>query len=154
MDIWGGKMILIKCNNKKCSKKFSKEDIETLKVDVKKIGKKCPICKAKKLTWNITEKSARKRWYGYLNADKLNIEYLVLLIIDEFDDNSIEVEIPLLQLVFSTDNMLTVHGMASKAIHDYLEQNFGKTYATDHQFVTSAFCEETDSVKYKVPVWW
>jgi hypothetical protein len=112
-----------------------------------------PDLREKKLTWNITDRFARKRWYGYLNQDKSTVEYLVLLIIDEFDDKSIDVEIPLLKLFFTTSNYLDAMQTATKSIDEYLMQHHKKSYDNNQQFITAAYCETTEPCKRNVPVW-
>ena len=146
-------MILVKCTNDKCGKKFTEDDVATLRDSGIKIDKKCPTCK-KKLTWNVTDRYARKRWYGYLSQDKSIVECLILVIFDAFDNKSIDAEIPLLALQFTSDNLLTAHKTASKEIEDYLINRYKKHFVNDQQFITPAFHKETVSVKHSVPVWW
>ena len=147
-------MIFCKCTNKMCGKKLTEDDFKKLQAkNIKKKVKTCPVCK-KKLTFNITEKSQRKRWYGYMNTNKLTVEHLVLVILDEFDDESIDVEIPCLNLFFSTNGHLSVLNIANKEIDDYLKKTYGKSYGNEQQFTTIAFCEETVPIKHQVPVWW
>jgi len=146
-------MILSKCTNSRCGKKFTEQDIAVLKNEGKKISQICPYCDFK-LTFNITEKLERKKWYGYLNPDKTIVEHLVLVVIDQFEDNSTEVEIPLLNLHLTESDRLSGLQSAAKAVNEYLMNQYGLSYGNDHQFVTVAFQDETDSIKNKVPVWW
>ena len=146
-------MIQVKCTNDKCGKKFTKDDVATLRDSGSKIDKKCPTCK-KKLTWNVTDRYARKRWYGYLSQDKAMVEYLVVVIFDEFDDKRIDVEIPLLALQFTSDNLLTAHKTVNKEIEGFLMNRYKKQFDNDQQFITPAFHEETVSMKNSVSVWW
>ena len=146
-------MIQVKCTNNKCGKKFTEDDVATLRAKGTKNDKKCLACK-KKLTWNITDRYSRKRWYGYLNQDKSKVEYLVLVIFDEFDNKSIDVEIPLLALQFTTDSLQSAHKNTSEAIEDFLTKSYKKHFDNDQQFITPAFHEETVSIKHSVPVWW
>jgi hypothetical protein len=97
---------------------------------------------------------ARKRWYGYLSQDKAMVEYLVLVIFDEFDDKRIDVEIPLLALQFTSDNLLTAHKTVNKEIEGFLMNRYKKHFDNDQQFITPAFHEETVSMKNSVSVWW
>lgn len=146
-------MILSKCSRGECGKKFTEEDIASLKNEGKKISQNCPYCDSK-LTSNNTEKHERKKWYGYLSPDKRIVEHLVLVIIDQFEDYSTEVEIPLLKIHLSQSDRLSALRAAGEAIYDYLIQEYGISYENDHQFMSVAFQDETDSVKHQVPTWW
>jgi hypothetical protein len=146
-------MILFKCIDNKCGKKFSEEDVDALRASGTKILKKCPACQKNKLTWNITNRFARKRWYGYPSQDKSIVEYLVLVIIDEFDDKSIDIEIPLLKLFFTTNDHLAAMQTAIKSIDEYLMQHHRKSYDNNQQFITTAYCETTEPFRHNVPVW-
>jgi DNA-directed RNA polymerase subunit RPC12/RpoP len=146
-------MILSKCTSSECGKKFTELDIAGLKNEGKKISQNCPYCDSK-LTSNVTEKLERKKWYGYLSPDKTIVEHLVLVVIDQFEDYSTEVEIPLLNLHLSESDRLSGLQVAAEAVSQYLMNQYGLSYKNDHQFVTVAFQDETNPVKHKVPVWW
>ncbi len=152
-------MMLLKCTNSECCKKLTEQDIERLKNEGKTIAKKCPDCESK-LVSNITEKLERKKWYGYLSEDKTIIEHLVLVVIDQFEDGSTEVEIPLLNLHLSQSDRLSGLQAASEKINDYLTKRYlldgiyKLPYGNDRQFLTVAFQDETNPIKQQVPVWW
>ena len=146
-------MILLKCTNSECCKKVTEEDIEHLKNEGKKFSQNCPYCNSK-LTSNIMEKLERKKWYGYLNQDRTIVEHLVLVVTDQFEDRSTEVEIPLLNLHLSQSDRLSGLQAATEAINDYLMKEYELSYGNDRQFVTVAFQDETDPIRQQVPVWW
>lgn len=146
-------MILSKCTGSECSKKFTEQDIADLKKEGKKFSQNCPYCDSK-LTSNITEKHERKKWYGYLSSDKTIVDHLILVVIDQFEDYSTEVEIPFLNLHLSESDRLSALQTATKAIDDYFVKKQGLFYGSDRQFMTVAFQEETDPIKHQVPVWW
>jgi hypothetical protein len=146
-------MITSKCTSSECGKKFTEQDIAELKREGKKFSQNCPYCD-NKLTSNTTEKLERKKWYGYLNPDKTIVEHLVLVVIDQFEDYSTEVEVPLLNHHISESDRLSGLQAAAKAINDYLLKEYGLSYDNDRQFMTVAYQDETDLMRHKVPVWW
>jgi DNA-directed RNA polymerase subunit RPC12/RpoP len=146
-------MILSKCTNPGCGKKFTEQDTADLKNEGKKFSQNCPYCNSK-LTSNIMEKLERKKWYGYLNQNRTIVEHLVLVVTDQFEDRSTEVEIPLLNLHLSQSDRLSGLQAATEAINDYLMKEYGLSYGNDRQFVTVAFQDETDPIRQQVPVWW
>ena len=144
-------MILKKCP--KCKEKLKNE--QELKQLEKEVGKKNKCRCGSKLITNVTEKSERKRWFGYININNVKrIDYMVLVENDYYDDGSIEVRIPLLNHEFET----TDRGSLISNCHEYIEQylmKISKTgYDNEHQFVTSAYCEEERKIIRNTDVWW
>jgi len=151
LDLGGDKMILKKCPI--CKKKFrNKQEVEQLENEVGKKNK----CKCgSKLITNITEEPERKRWFGYISTSNVKkIDYMVLIEHDYYDDESVEVRIPLLNLEFETKD----HGALIPSCDDYIERYLMDTYGTrydkEHQFVTPAYCEEEKKIVRNTDVWW
>ena len=106
---------------------------------------------------NVTEKSARKRWFGYISSDDPNtkkIDYMVLVENTFYDDESAEVRIPLLNLEFEVEDRGSIIASCDEAIERYLMDTYGMQYDNEHQFVTSAFCEEEKKIVRNTDVWW
>ena len=144
-------MILKKCP--KCKEKFKNE--QELKQLEKEVGNKNKCRCGSKLITNVTEKSERKRWFGYININNVKrIDCMVLVENNYYDDGSIEVKIPLLNHEFETKN----RGSLISTCDDYIEQYLMKIYKTgsdnEHQFVTSAYCEEERKIIRNTDVWW
>jgi hypothetical protein len=150
-DLGADEMILKKCPV--CKQKFRyKRELEHLENEV---GKK-NMCKCgSKLIVNITENAERKRWFGYINASNVkNIDYTVLVENIYYDDESVEVRIPLLNLEFEVENRALLIASCDEPIERYIMDTYGARYDKEHQFVTSAFCEEAKEIVRNTGVWW
>ena len=144
-------MILKKCPI--CKQKFSnKRELEQLENEVGKKNK----CKCgSKLIVNITENVERKRWFGYISASNAKkIDYMVLVENIYYDDESAEVRIPLLNLEFEVEDRGSLIASCDEPIERYLMDTYGARYDKEHQFVTSAFCEEEKKIVRNTDVWW
>jgi len=144
-------MILKKCP--KCKKKFrNNQELEQLENEVGKKNK----CKCgSKLITNITEKAERKRWFGYISTSNIKkIDYMVLVENDYYDDESVEVRIPLLNLEFETKDRGSIMPSCDGYIERYLMDTYGTRYDKEHQFVTPAYCEEERKIARNTDVWW
>lgn len=144
-------MILKKCPV--CKQKFgNKRELEQLESEVGKKNK----CKCgSKLIANITENVERKRWFGYISANNAKkIDYMVLVENTYYDDESAEVRIPLLNLEFEVGDRGSIIPSCDEAIERYLMDTYGARYDKEHQFVTSAFCEEEKKIVRNTDVWW
>jgi hypothetical protein len=144
-------MILKKCP--KCKEKFrNQHELERLE---KEVGKKNKCKCGSKLVTDVTEKSERKRWFGYINTKNAErIDYMVLVENNYYDDGSVEVRIPLLNLEFETTDRGSLISGCDEHIGRYLMDTYGTRYNKEHQFVTSAYCEEEKEIVLNTKVWW
>ncbi len=146
-------MVLKKCP--KCKQGFRNEqELEQL---AKEVGKKDKCRCGSKLIRNVTEKSERKRWFGYISSDDPNtktIDYMVLVENNYYDDGSIEVTIPLLGLEFGTTDYGSLISTCGEHIERYIKKTYGTGYDNEHQFVTSAYCEEEKKIIRNAERWW
>ena len=147
----GDKMILKKCP--KCKEKFRNEqELEQLE---KEVGKKNKCKCGSKLITNVTEKSERKRWFGYISIKNVKrIDYMVLVENNYYDDGSIEVRIPLLNHEFETTDRGSLISSCDEYIERYLMNTYGTRYDKEHQFVTPAYCEEERKIIRNTDAWW
>jgi len=144
-------MILKKCP--KCKQKFgNRQELEQLE---QKMGKK-NICRCgSKLVTNVTEKFEEKRWFGYISTKNLKkIDYMVLVENSYYDDGSINVRIPLLNLEFETTDRGSLISSCDENIERYLMDTYGTKYDKEHQFVTPAYCEEERKIIRNIDTWW
>jgi hypothetical protein len=144
-------MIMIKCRSENCHYALTEEQIVSLKKDKKKVPSKCPLCKSK-LKNNISASLARKKWHGYLNQDQSTVEHLVLVIMDDFNDGSIEVSIPILDSRFWLKDKLQGRYQATEQIDRYLKNKYSIAYENERKFITVAFQGETTPAKHNIPV--
>ena len=151
LTLKGDKMILKKCP--KCKVKFTNhEELNQLE---KEVGKKNRCKCGSKLITDVTEKAERKRWFGYISTKNVKrIDYMVLVENNYYDDGSIEVRIPLLSLEFETTDRGSLISSCDEYIERYLLDTYGTRYDKEHQFVTSAYCEEEKKVVRNTDVWW
>ena len=150
-DLGEDKMILKKCPV--CKQKFrDKRELEQLENEVGKKNK----CKCGSiLIVNITENAERKRWFGYININNpKRIDYMVLVENNYYDNGSIEIRIPLLSLEFEITDRGSLIPSCDEHIDRYLMDTYGARYDKEHQFVTSAFCEEAKTIVRNTDVWW
>lgn len=144
-------MLFKKCT--KCRREFSKEKLEKeIESKKKKTKKDCPDCDSPLKTYDHSK--FQKKWYGYLSDDKKTIDHLVLAEFKYFDDNSIEVKVPLLNWEFETKDFLAAVRAPDEIVLNYLRDNHNKIYTGEHKFLTAAFKGETLTDKQNVPVWW
>jgi hypothetical protein len=150
-DIMEDRMILKKCP--KCKKKFGNtQELEELK---EKVGKTNKCTCGSKLITNVTQESERKRWFGYISIKNAKIiDYMVLVENIYYDDESIEVKIPLLKIEFETKDRGSLISSCDEYIERYLMNNYGAKYDKEHQFVTSAYAEEKKELVLNTAVWW
>lgn len=144
-------MILKKCPI--CKQKFrNKQELEQLESEVGKKNK----CKCgSKLITNITEAAERKRWFGYISTSNVKkIDYMVLVENNYYDDESVEVRIPLLNLEFETKDRGSLIPSCDAYIGRYLMDTYGTRYDKEQQFVTPAYCEEEKKIVRNTDVWW
>jgi hypothetical protein len=148
-------MLFKKCTG--CKYEFTREELEEEKLKQKKskenpLKNVCPYCRAPLKIYD--ESKFHKKWYGYLSDDKSVIEHLVLVEFKYYDDNSCEVKIPLLDLVFETKNFSEMINIANDDVVAYLKDKYKKVYGSKHIFLTVAWKEETIAEKQNVAVWW
>ena len=151
-------MLYKKCTA--CKKEFSHEDfenqfqlVEKKKQTLTEFKKKCPDCGSKLKTYD--ESRFQKKWYGYLNKDKKIIEHLVLAEFMYYDDDSVEVKVPLLNSVFEyTDSSSSAILSPANDISSYLKNLYNQEYDSEHKFLTQAFIKETNPEQQNVPAWW
>lgn len=144
-------MILRKCP--RCKQRFrNKQELEQLENDV---GKKNQCKCGSKLAANITKEGERKRWFGYISTSNVRkIDYVVLVENIYYDDESVDVRIPLLNLEFETEDRGLVISRCDEYIEQYLIDTYSKKYDKEHQFVTAAYCEEEKKIVRNTDVWW
>ena len=144
-------MILKKC--RKCKQKFrNAQELEQLE---KAVGKKNVCTCGSKLITNVTEKSERKKWFGYINPTNMKrIDYMVLIESNFYDDGSIEVTIPLLKLEFETTDRSSMISNSGDHIERHVMDTYGARYDNEHQFITPAYCEEENKILRNTDVWW
>ncbi|MBA4390237.1 MAG: hypothetical protein C0399_04790 [Syntrophus sp. (in: bacteria)] len=148
-------MIIKKCTGCKCQ--FTKEELDELqskqKVSKEKLFKNaCPHCRKPLKTFD--ESKFQKKWYGYLNNDKMMIEHLILVEFNYYDDGSFEVKIPLLNLAFETKDFSEAINIPDEKILIYLKDKYEKAYNGEHKFLTQAFIKETITEKRNITPWW
>jgi len=144
-------MILKKCP--KCKQKF--RDEQELGQLEKEVGKKNKCRCGTKLIIDVTEKSERKRWFGYLNSKNLEIiDHLVLVENTYFDDGSAEGRIPLLPLEFEVTDRGSLISKCDEHIERYLTETYHKLYHRSQTFVTPAYCEEERKIIHNTEAWW
>lgn len=148
-------MILKKCTGCKCE--FTKEELEELQ-SKQKISKErllknsCPHCR--KPLKAFDESKFQKKWYGYLNNDKMIIEHLILVEFSYYDDGSFEVKVPLLNLTVETKDFSEAINIPDEDISIYLKDKYEKAYDGEHKFFTQAFIKETVTEKRNIMPWW
>jgi hypothetical protein len=150
MVLIGDKMTLKKCP--KCKQKYrNKQELEQL---ANEVGKKDKCKCGSKLITNVTEKSEIKRWFGYISINNVKrIDYMVLVENNYYNDGSIEVRIPLLNLEFETTDRGSLISSCDEYIERYLRDTYGTRYDNEHQFVTPAYCEEEKKIIRNTDVW-
>jgi hypothetical protein len=141
-----------------CKHEFTKEELEE-KIRSKRKGSKeklqknaCPDCHKQLRTYD--ESRFQKKWYGYLSNDKRMIDHLILVEFNYYDDDSFEVKVPLLNLVFETEDFSEAINIPDENISIYLKDKYKKAYDGEHKILTQAFIEETISEKKNVAIWW
>ena len=118
-------MILKKCP--KCKQEFrNKQELEQL---AKEMGKRDKCKCGSKLITNVTDKPESKRWFGYISINNIKrIDYMVLVENNYYDDGSIEVKIPLLNLEFETKDRGSLISSCDEYIERYLMDTYGTRY--------------------------
>ncbi|MFH1081651.1 MAG: hypothetical protein V1766_15555 [Pseudomonadota bacterium] len=144
-----------------CKREFTKEELEKIKSKQRASKEKrkknaCPDCDKQLKTYD--ESRFQKKWYGYLNNDKRIIDHLVLVefkyYIDKDDNDSFEINVPLLNLVFETEDFSEAINIPDENISIYLKDKYEKAYDGEHKFLTIASKNETITEKQNVTAWW
>jgi hypothetical protein len=143
-----------------CKREFTKKELEGIKSKQKAQNEKpqknaCPDCRKPLKTYD--QSRFQKKWYGYLNNKRM-IDHLVLIefkyFIDEEENDSFEVKVPLLNLAFETNDFSEAINITDENISSYLKDKYKKEYDGEHKFITQAFVTETTSEKQNVAAWW
>jgi len=86
------------------------------------------------------------------------IDHLVLVefkyYIDKDNNDSFEVKVPILDLVFETKDFSEAINIPDENISIYLKDKYEKAYNSEHKFLTAAFKKETIIEKKNVTAWW
>ena len=152
-------MLFKKCTG--CKREFTKEELEEIQLKQKASKERllknvCPDCRKPLKTYD--ESRFQKKWYGYLNDDKRMIDHLVLVefkyYIDKDNNDSFEVKVPILDLVFETKDFSEAINIPDENISIYLKDKYEKAYNNEHKFLTAAFKKETITEKKNVTAWW
>ncbi len=148
-------MLFKKCTG--CKREYTKEELEEIQSKQRASKERllksaCPDCREPLKTYD--ESRFQKKWYGYLNNDKRIIDYLVLVEFNYYDDDSFEVKVPLLNLVFATKDFSEAINIPDENISIYLKDKYEKAYDGEHKFLTVAFKKETITEKQNVTAWW
>jgi hypothetical protein len=152
-------MFIKKC--KGCGRKYTKEEIDKIlaeeeKVEAKKKKKdltSCKVCRGK-LIKNIADIYNRHKWFGYMNSEKTSIDFLVLVVTDEYDDGSFEFYIPILDSFYEGNDFTAMRIDADGRIKQFLRDvHSAGPYDTKNSFITIAYCKETEDIKRNVKPW-
>jgi hypothetical protein len=144
-----------------CKREFTKKELKDIMSKQKASKEKhqkntCPDCHEPLKTYD--ESRFQKKWYGYLNDDKRMIDHLVLVefkyYIDKDNNDSFEVKVPILDLVFETKDFSEAINIPDENISIYLKDKYEKAYNNEHKFLTAAFKKETITEKKNVTAWW
>jgi len=96
----------------------------------------------------------RLKWHGFISGDKKTIDYMFLVHSIHYQDGFAKFNVPHLNVTYRCDEGSTARILAQRAIEDFLQNKFGKTYDNEHKFVTVAYHKETEQLKNNCPVWW
>jgi len=135
-----------------CKREFTKEELEEIQSKQKTAKEFCPDCHKPLKIYD--ESRFQKKWYGYLNKDKRMIDHLILVEFKYYDDDSFEVKVPLLNLVFETKDFSEAINIPDEKICSYLKDKYEKAYDNEHKFLTVAFKKENVPEKQNVTAWW
>jgi hypothetical protein len=145
-----------------CCRKYTKEEIDEIldeeseKTETKKKKKDLTSCKAchGKLVKNVADIYNRHRWFGYMNSERTIIDYLVLVVIDEYDDGSYEFCIPTLGFVIEGNDFTAMRLDADDRIKQFLRDVYtAGPYDAENSFITIAYCKETEGIRRNVKPW-
>lgn len=148
-------MVFKKCTG--CKREFTKAELDAIQTQQRKLKEKssknaCPDCH--KLLKAYDESRFQQKWYGYTSIDKRMVEHLILVEFHYYDDDSFEINVPLLNLAFETKDFSESINAPDKSISVYLRDKYHRVYSNEHKFLTQAYIKETIPEKRDVAVWW